>query len=162
MTQDGKADSIGHEKSRTISELKEDMAYLVDEINALGDFIGYIPFSERPGEDVSILDMILEINRMQNRYYKVMVSECPDEDDTLGDIKEEGKEADILENVIKNRQSFVQRAGKLPDTQWESTIILNGSKTTLLKVMSEMIEDERFILKKISERIMTIKNLSMP
>lgn len=158
MTQDIKDHSIGQDRGRSVADLREDMTYLVDEIKALGAFVDYVPFREKPGKGLSVLDMICEINRQQVRYYQRMTGELNISHSMLEDISGDSDISTILGIIADNRRKFVNATDSLSETDWNTKIESGGF--SIKDTLTVMVDTERLIFKKISGQIMTMKSFN--
>lgn len=153
-----------------LEHLREDAAYLQDEIEALKYVIHNVPFDEKPGGTESILEMVALIDHAQVVYYRPVLEQYKSKSDSdLVDIKRnfdqsfklELKEGDtvetVLNRIIKHRAALLNLASQIPAIQWQKKIITDRKKKSLFEIFEEMVHFERQQLKKVADRVMSIE-----
>ncbi|MEX0685958.1 MAG: hypothetical protein WD267_08535 [Balneolales bacterium] len=143
-------------------------AYLEEELAALKKVISAVPYEEKPVGQHSIIEMIMEIYFAQNNYYgpviKRLFSDVQPEindlsttqlDPNISDL-DESKPEEIIDEVIKSRTKLLATLNQIPKHDWERKGIVFGKKTTMLKMLDEMIQFERAKFKEIAHRVLVI------
>ncbi|AXJ01490.1 hypothetical protein CYPRO_2243 [Cyclonatronum proteinivorum] len=149
------------------SRITDDIAYLVDEAEALTLVIDVVPATEKSSGITSILDMIYLIDHAQLTYFRPLVEQLfslpkvqaslPDFRTTadFSSIQHESTEA-VLKNLIRNRKSFVAYLQAAGQDCIEKAGEINGQTRTIADVLQEMIVFERQQLKLVAERVLAI------
>jgi len=149
---------------KKIAIILDDASYLIDEMEALSLVIKAIPITERPAGSYSVLEYIGAIDYAQKTYYHEIIRLSISEKNI--DVKSHNstfnpdlvsKEAsEVIESLIQNRNELVSFLKSLQEIHWETSFTLNSENTTILELLTEMIQFERATLREIADRVLAI------
>ncbi len=147
-----------------------DVEYLLDEIEALKYVVHTVPVYERPGENLSICELIRLIDHAQTEYFRPNIEKITSSKDKnlkspviqvfVRDFKsnrldpEAEKEKGIesyLSKIIKHRASLISF---LSGISYES----HPERKKISEVLNEMVLFERDLLKQVADRVLSIQN----
>lgn len=147
-----------------INNTLNDVAYLIDEIEALHYVVDAVPVHDRPGDSLSIAELIRMIDFGQLSYFRPEIETILDSGKSNGkvnllhievdfrkdrlDIDEERKKGinAYLRKIIKNRASLIS--------------FIESKQTygsDLYNLLTHMVQFERNLLKQVAERVLSIK-----
>lgn len=150
--------------------LREDAAYLQDEVEALKYVIHNVPFDEKPGGTESILEMVALIDHAQVTYYRPILEYFKNRQNIdLSDVKkdfhksfklnmQEGVTVEtILNKIIKHRAALLNLSLQIPAIVWQKKVLINHEEKSLFDIFREMVLFEREQLKKVADRVMSLE-----
>lgn len=128
--------------------LIDDAAYLIDEITSLKPLIDVIPYEERPGDDLSVLEILISVDSAQtflldhhDQNDDINFARFPDKVRSLRGDSATPEMNLVLSNMVKNRKTLLKRL----------------SKSERNKIhLEKLIHFERSQFRQIAERILTI------
>jgi hypothetical protein len=147
-----------------IAIILDDASYLIDEMEALSFVIKVIPVTERPAGTYSVLEFIASIDYAQIAFYRkaaqLFLSETtffiPHHKSSFKPDTISNDVSIVLSELKKNRIEFVDFLKSVPEKQWEVLFTLNNQEYSLFELLTEMIQNERSILREIAERVLAI------
>lgn len=154
----------------SVDRLINDALYLQDELEALKYVISAVPYTEKPPDQLSILEMIAMIKHGQSEFYRPAAENLVSRTRSVAKVNEDFKsnfdgndytDIDInrlIDKIIKHRVSFVNFLKDVPVNQWEDTDLIRGQSKSLFRLITEMIQFERGQLKSVAERVLTIQD----
>lgn len=128
----------------TWENLIDDLAYLVDEIQALKPLVDVVPLYENPGNELSIEERLHLIDRIQ---LEVLAGNQADYDQISSEIRLKREERGDV-TVESTLNSLLSNREKLLRSLSESSLSLNR--------LSDLVVFERSQLRIIAEYILTI------
>lgn len=159
------------------NRLTDDVAYLIDEAQALILVIDVVPVTEKRGGIESMLDMIYLIDHAQLTYYRPLTeqifslpkvkTEAADFRKTVDfDAQTYESPAKVLQELIQNRKAFVAYLQAAGEESITKTGLINGQERSIADLLNEMVAFERQQLKQLAERVLSIdrskQNQGMP
>jgi hypothetical protein len=154
--------------SQALEHLKADIEYLKFEAESLHQVIEFIPYSDKPLDGSSILEIFLTIDSIQVKVYRI-----------FKDISSKGSSLDIADyeifknvelsteeiekysidtitsDLFKNRTNIVDYLGSKDFNFFEVELEEQGEIITIYQLLSAMIKQERALLKNIADLVMT-------
>lgn len=159
------------------SRLKDDVAYLIDEAQALIMVIDVVPAAEKRGGIESMLDMIYLIDHAQQTYYRPLIEQIFSLPEVKTDTADFRKTVDyssqtyesaaaLLQKLIGNRRTLVEYLEAAGEKSLLKTGHINGAERSIADLLLEMVAFERQQLKLVAERVLSIdrskQNQGMP
>jgi len=150
--------------------IAEDAAYLIDELEALKPLLPVIPYSDQPGDSLSVLNLIELIDFVQQKFLAKLQAEF------TGDLKQ-SYHFDL--NTKTLRVEFINQNKKKSDFSVDVNLILSScinnrheiitavqqilssvndklGRETINGALRSLVNFERLIFKEIAERVLTI------
>lgn len=158
MSRKRKGDTIRTGNGQVVSDLRNDIAYLVEEINALKNFMDFIPFTEKPAEGTSILDLFREIDDLQCALYRAVAQVYETGDPLSIESTSRDDPVAVLDRIVFNREQMVKLLDTIPEPEWDKSIEAGSEKASMMTLLKGMVMEERQILKRISEQVMAMKS----
>jgi hypothetical protein len=153
-----------NEGQNTIQQVLEDLNYLIDELDALRYVVNSVPVYERPGESLSICEIIRLIDFAQESFYKPILekfkysaSKIPFP--TIYEIEKAFLE-NRLESQTEEEKGINHYIGKLSKHRVNFLITIGKEyqSETFYSFFEAMVSTERELLKQIAERVLAIKS----
>lgn len=158
-------------ENKLLNDLQSDIEYLQYEAESLYHVIEFVPYSEKPLDGASITEIFLNIDSIQ-----VSIT------DVIKDLTLEGSNLDIseyhifenielskaelvnysIESVIssikENRVNLIKEISSKESVFYEIEIKENDTIITIFELLKTMIKQERALLRKIAELVMTYQS----
>jgi hypothetical protein len=128
----------------TWDHINNDLAYFVEELNALKPLIGVVPVYDNPGSELSIEEILLTIDLYQKAILNGM------------DIQEDSIVSEIKSNRVSRGEVDIQLTISNLESNRAQLIDFAIRNTDKLGQFAQLIIFERFQLRKIAEHILTI------
>ena len=154
-----------------VSNLISDVAYLEHEAEALKYVIDSVPLTDEPLDGMSIIETLLFLDHSQQQYYRKVVDDCINShrpinsrsyiapNDSFEYSKSDEHDVqNVLHKIAKHRAAFITTIEDKPIVVWEKEVISNEGKITLFEFIQSMVKQERALLKKIADLILTFQN----
>jgi hypothetical protein len=150
-------------------QITNDAAYLIDELKALKLVLPSIPFANRAGSDLSVLQILELVNYIQLKFIDLLNlvlsnAKLDSIDFNIDDLridftnhlKSSTLEGNtdhnfILDNCISQRIRVVEKIHSLHISTNSPEM-----KTSILNILSSIVNSERLLFKQIAERVLTI------
>lgn len=151
-----------------IDDLKSDVEYLRYEAESLHQVIEFVPYSEKPLDGVSILEVFLSIQSTQIKIVDIL-SDLNSKGSELDIVSyeffsiielsnkeiEERSISDIVSNIVTKRSELVEIISDKDETYFEVELHNSTSKVSIYELLSKLVKEERALLKKIANLILT-------
>ncbi len=155
--------------TQMFNTLLQDAAYLQEELNALKQVIGAIPYTERPLEQESVLDMITRIGYAQSACFLPAIQLVMQAGNMKTTIQPDYKKTfqphdyddipvdTIIDRIIAERKLLISLLSEAPSSAIydRNPVNVMGSKS-LYELIEEMVNYERDQLKQVAERVLSI------
>ena len=153
-----------------LDDLKSDVEYLKYEAESLHQVIEFVPYSEKPLDGVSILEIFLSIQYTQIKVVEIFTdlnlkgSELDiDSYELFSIIELSDKEieecsiSDIVSNIVTKRSELVEIISDKTETFFQVELHNNTSVVSIYDLLSNLVKEERALLKKIADLILTFQ-----
>ncbi len=151
-----------------LDEILEDITYLQDETEALRYVIDTVPYDRATPGGVSVIDKLLLLDYLQQDYYRPVFNSAAGRgpgtlktepvEKVIDRFKPESESSldilALLKRISKHRASLVNILEKIPLTEWEQQVVLNGKKETLFQFAKNLVYRDRQILREIASMVM--------
>ncbi|MDG5766496.1 hypothetical protein QA596_03375 [Balneolales bacterium ANBcel1] len=160
-----------------------DLAYLIDELEALKSVIDAIPYRDRPMEQESVLDIVSHIDSVQSVFLEKIVRKCVIDDDGASPIAVEvnlgivlqpetnpagktDRHADPAANaepdetlfdlIIANRKELLVLLETHQKRTGNRKIVARDREWLFYDILQELVTLDRDQLRKVAERVQAI------
>jgi hypothetical protein len=152
-----------------IKRIINDIAYLVDELQALGYVIDSVPVHEKPPGSQSVYEMFALIDHAQVNHYKLLLNKMlayKDGDIEAGNYEktfapnasDDNNVHELLSEISANRNNLLTKLNELETAAWLTQGSINGQGYTVIDLMEEMVDFERNQLREIAERVLALES----
>ncbi len=150
-----------------IERTLERVSYLASETRMLKRVIEYIPYDEKPPRQPSILEVLDQLRDLQRYYFKPFMKKLTEEpspivyqdiNDWHQQLTEKSGEPEddvqqILQDITRLRKDLNDQLRELDVETWEASIKQGQQERRVVDLLEEIIEFERSLLSKISDRV---------
>lgn len=159
-------------KKNHISELFDDAAYLLEEMDALEEMIEIIPYDEKPFGQESVMEMLAEISYADRHYFAPLIKDIVNgsysiHDKPLQEVDKLDCSLAIDNTIPKEVFSRIRMSRKETMDLLSSAfrVLHSGNadsepeksgRVALGCLMRKMVDFDRLQLKKIAEKILSI------
>ena len=154
--------------SKKVDILIDDIEYLKYEAQSLHQVIEFVPYSEKPLDGASIIEMLLTIDSIQLKFINV-IEQIPikgihtkvDEFDIYQRVElseEEVKNTQISvvsKDLETNREELLEKIPHSDPSFFEIEFDINNGKASIFDLLSDMVNKERALLKEVADLVLT-------
>lgn len=157
------------EKKR-IDSLINDIEYLKYEAQSLNKVIESVPYSEKPLDGASIVEIFLSIDSIQCKVLDILnrltdegtdITIRPDELYQRIELDtqklEEIKFSDVILEIEDNRLQLCSKIEKQTSHFFEVELNLDSGKISMFNLLSTMVKKERALLKEVADLVLTFQ-----
>ncbi len=152
-------------KDLDLKNLIDDIEYLKYEASSLHQVIEFVPYTEKPLDGASILEIFLTIDSIQAQIIELL-NEPGSESKHNREVvfrrielsSEEVKERSIdviTSSIIKNRIELLEYLEGNKKSFYEVELNFQDAAISIFELLSKMIKEERALLKNVADLVMT-------
>lgn len=153
---------------QSLDDLKSDIGYLKYEAESLHQVIEFVPYSEKPLDGASIVEIFLSIQTSQAQIVEILkdiVSKGTELDiasyelftiiELSNNEIEEYSIGEIVDNIVLMRSQLIEIISDKTEAYFLVDLCNKEAKITVFNLLLSMVKEERALLKRIADLIMT-------